>query len=90
MQSISCDMPGWMRHKLQSRLQGDISITSDSQMIHPYGRKQRTKKPFGETEEENEKSGLKLNIPKTKIIASSPITSWQIYNGTVETDILVL
>ena len=29
MQSISCEMPGWMKHKLESRLQGEISITSD-------------------------------------------------------------
>ena len=33
MQSISCEMPGWMKHKLESRLQGEISITSDMQMI---------------------------------------------------------
>ena len=36
-------------------------------------------------EEESEKDGLKLNIQKTKIMASSPITSWQIYGGKVET-----
>ena len=35
--------------------------------------------------EENEKVGLKLNIQKTKIMASSPITSWQIDGETVET-----
>ena len=35
--------------------------------------------------EESEKAGLKLNIQKTKIIASGPITSWQIYGGKVET-----
>ena len=35
--------------------------------------------------EESEKVGLKLNIQKTKIMASSPITSWQIYGETVET-----
>ena len=39
MQSISCEMPGWMKHKLESRLMGDISITSDTQMTPPYGRK---------------------------------------------------
>ena len=36
--------------------------------------------------EESEKFGLKLNIQKTKIIASSPITSWQIHGETVATD----
>ena len=35
--------------------------------------------------EESEKVGLKLNIQKTKIVASGPITSWQIYGETVET-----
>ena len=33
IQSISCEMPGWMKHKLESRLPGEISITSDMQMI---------------------------------------------------------
>ena len=43
---------------------------------HPYGRKwRRTKEPLDESEEESKKFGLKLNIQKTKIIASSPITS---------------
>ena len=41
MQSISCEMPGWMKHKLESRLPGEISMTSDMQMTPPYGRKQR-------------------------------------------------
>ena len=35
MQSTSCEMPGWMKHKLESRLQGEISITSDMQMTPP-------------------------------------------------------
>ena len=38
-----------------------------------------------EVQEESEKCGLKLNIQKTKIMASSPITSWQIDGATVET-----
>ena len=51
MQSTSCKMPGWMKHKLESRFQGEISITSDMQMTHPYSRKQRgTKDPFDEGE----------------------------------------
>ena len=41
------------------------------------GRKQRgTKQPFDESETEERKAGLKLSIQKTKIMASSPITSW--------------
>ena len=35
MQSTSCKMPGWMKHKLESRLPGEISITSDRQMTPP-------------------------------------------------------
>ena len=37
MKSTSCEMPGWMKHKLESRLPGEISITSDTQMTpHPW------------------------------------------------------
>ena len=51
---------------------------------HPYGRKKRRiKEPLDESE--SEKVGLKLNIHKTKIMASSPISSWQIVEETVET-----
>ena len=39
MQSTSCEMPVWMKHKLESKLLGEISITSDMQMTPPYGRK---------------------------------------------------
>ena len=39
MQSTSCEMPGWMKHKLESRLPGEISITSDIQMIPPLWQK---------------------------------------------------
>ena len=56
-------------------------------MTHPYGQKHRgTKEPLDEGEkEESEKAGLKLNVLKTKIMASGPITSWQIDGETVET-----
>ena len=52
---------------------------------YPYGRKWRTKKPLDESERTSEKVGLKLNIQKTKIMASGPIISWQIDGETVET-----
>ena len=39
MQSTSCEMQGWMKHKLESRLLGEISITSDMQMIPPLWQK---------------------------------------------------
>ena len=51
MQSTSREMPDWMRHKLESRLLGEISITSDKQMTPPLCRKQRgTKEPLDESE----------------------------------------
>ena len=39
VQSTSCEMPGWMKHKPESRLPGEISITSDTQMIPPLCQK---------------------------------------------------
>ena len=51
IQSTSCEMPGWMKHKLESRLPGEISVTSDMQMTPPFDRKQRgTKEPLEESE----------------------------------------
>ena len=51
MQSTSCKMLGWMKHKLGSRLLGEIPITSDMQMTPPYGRKQKgTKELLYESE----------------------------------------
>ena len=67
-------MPGWMKHKVESRLLGEISTTSDKQMTPPLWKKANRMK----VKEESEKVGLTLNIQKTKIMASSPITSWQI------------
>ena len=50
-QSTSCEMPGWMKHKPESRLWGEISITSDMQMTPRYGKKRRgTKEPFDKDE----------------------------------------
>ena len=75
-----------MKHKLQSRFPGEISITSDMQMTPPLW--QKAKKNFSllmKLKEESEKAGLKLSIQKTKIMASSPIISWQIDGKTVET-----
>ena len=51
VQSISCEMLDWMKHKLESTLQGEIAVTSDMQMTPPYGRKgRRTKEPLDESE----------------------------------------
>ena len=76
---------GWKKHKLESRLPGEISITSNIQMTLLGRKKRGTKEALAEVKEESEKAGLKLNIQKAKIIASSPITSWKIDGETMET-----
>ena len=86
MQNTSCKIPGWMKHKLESRLPGKVSITSDMQMTPPLWQKVKRvlKSLLMKVKEESEKAGLKLNIQKTKIRASGPITSWQIVGETME------
>ena len=60
MQSTSWEMLGWKKHRLESRLPGEISITSDMQMTPLYGKKGRgTKKPLDESERGEWKSWLK-------------------------------
>ena len=79
-------MLGWMKHKLESSLLGEISITSDMQMTPPLWQKvKRTKEPLDESEKGEWVFGLKLNIQKTRILASGPITSWQIDGERVKT-----
>ena len=78
-------MLGWMKHKLESRLPGEISITSDMQMTPLLAEsEEELKSLLIKVKVESEKVGLKLNIQKTKIMASGPITSWQIDGETVE------
>ena len=83
-----------MKHKLESRLLGEISITSDMQMtecLMPYGvcfmaeSEEELKSLLMKVKVESGKAGLKLNIQKTKIMASSSITAWQIDGGKFET-----
>ena len=63
---------------------GKVSIASDMQVTPPLWQKaKRTKSLMMKVKEENEKVGLKLNIQKTKIMASGPITSWEIDGETV-------
>ena len=75
-------MSGWMKHKLESRLPGEISITSDMQMTITLmaESEEELKSLLMKVKEEREKAGLKLNIQKTKIMASSPISSVQSLN----------
>ena len=87
IQSTSCEMLSWMTHKLESRLPGETSITSDMQMTPPLWQKVKRnwmKSLLMKVKEESEKAGLKPNIQKTTVMASSPITSWQM-DGEEET-----
>ena len=86
-----------MKHKLESRLLGEIYKTAhllryadDTTLMAES--EEELKSLLIKMKEESEKAGLKLNIQKTKIMASSPITSWQIDGGKVEavTDFLFL
>ena len=72
-----------MNHKLESRPPGEIPTTSNMQIISLC--KEELESLFMRVKEESEKAGLKLIIQKTKIMASSPITSWQIGGETMET-----
>ena len=88
MQSTSHEMLDWMKHKLESRLPGEISINNlryvdDASLMAESEEELETL--LMKVKEESEKVGLKLNIQKTKIMASSPITSWQIDGETMET-----
>ena len=79
-------MLDWKKHKLESRLPGEISITSDMQLTPPMDEsEEEIKSLLMKVKEESEKVGLKLNIQKTKIMASGRITSWHIDGETVET-----
>ena len=87
MQSTSCEMPDCMKHKLESRLPrrninylryaDDITLMAEN--------KEELKSLLLKVKEESEKVGLKLNIQKTKIMASGPIPSWQIDGEAMDT-----
>ena len=69
----SCEIPGWMKHKLQSR------------STFMAEREEELKSLLMQVKEESENVGLKLNILKTKIMGFGSVTSWQIDGETVET-----
>ena len=75
-------MLGWRKHKLESRLPGDTSITSDDITLMAES-EEELKSLLMKLKEESEKVGLKFNIQKTKTMASGPITSWEIDGETV-------
>ena len=77
-------MLGWMKHKLESRLPGEIINNfryADDTTLMSENRELKSLL----MKEESEKAGLKLNSQKIKIVASGPITSWQIDGETTET-----
>ena len=85
MQGTTCKVLDLMKHKLESRLLGEISITSDMQMtLSSWQKVKKLKSLLMKVKEESEKIGLKLSIQKTKIMASGPITSWNIDGETME------
>ena len=84
IQSTSCEIPGWMKHKLESTFAGrntnHLRYADDTTLM---AESEELKSLLMKVKEKSEKVGLKLNIQKTKIMASGPITSWQIDEETV-------
>ena len=80
-------MLGWMKHKLKSRLPGEIisnlRYVADATLMAES--KEELKSLLMKVKEESEKVGLKVNIQKTKIMASGPLTSWQTDGEAMET-----
>ena len=83
-------MPGWMKHKLESRLAEEISrrrnnlrYTEDTTLMAES--EEELKSILMKAKEEDEKAGLKLNFQKTEVMASSSITSWKIEREAMET-----
>ena len=74
-----------MKHKLESRLPGEITITYADDATFMAESQEELKSLLMKVKEESEKDFLKFNIQKLKILASSPITSWQIDGETKET-----
>ena len=78
-------MISWMNPKLESRFPGEIPTTSYADDTTLMAESEELKSLLMRVKEESEKAGLKLNIQKTKIMASSSITSWQIDGETMGT-----
>ena len=88
MQSTSWEMLGWMKHKLAGikiagRNINNLRYADDTTLM--VESEEELKSLLMKVKEERGKVGLKLSIQKTKIMASSPVTSWQIDGETVET-----
>ena len=94
MQSTSWETLGWREHKLESKTAGrninNLRYADDTTLMAES--EELVKSLLMKVKEESEKVGLKLNIQKMKILASGPITSWQIDGETMEivTDFIFL
>ena len=84
-QSTSWETLGWKKHKLEEKIAGrnisNLRYADDT--IRMAESEEELKSLLMKVKEESEKVGLKLNIQKTKIMASGPITSWEIDGKTV-------
>ena len=80
-------MPGWMKHKLGMKIAGrninSFRYTDNTTLMAET--EEELKDLLMKVKVESEKVGLKLNIQKSKIMASGPVTSWQIDGETMET-----
>ena len=87
MESTSCKMPAWMKHKLDSRLLGEnisnLRYADDTILMAEI--EEELKSLLMKVKEESEKAELKLSIQKMQIMAASLITLWQIDRETMET-----
>ena len=87
MQSASWETPGWKKQqagiKIARRNINNLRYADDTTLMAEN--EEELKSLLMKVKEESEKVGLKLNIQKTKIMASGPITSWEIDGETVET-----
>ena len=87
MQSTSCEMLGWMKQQAVIKVAGrnidNLRYADDTTLM--VESEEELKSLLKKVKEESEKVDLKLSIQKTKIMASGPITSWQIDGETVET-----
>ena len=87
MQSTSCEMPGQMKHKLESRLLGEIinNLRYADNTTLMVESKKPLKSLLMKVKEESEKAGFRLSMQNTRIVMSSLITSWQTDGETMET-----
>ena len=87
MQGTSCEMQGWMNHKLELKIArrniNNLRYVDDTTLMGEG--EEELKSLLMKEKEDSEKVDLKFNIQRTKIMASGPITSWEIDGETVET-----